>query len=189
MVGSVLLASSVWAGCDWSDALDSDPSTWNPPAVRLTAPVEPGAAGAPAAFAGCDQELPPEVSGSTSQAASISHRAGEPCLQGCHEPGGSARRAFAAAGTAHESEGERRPARAGRVIQGVGGTALTVDACGNFYALAEALVAGPGRTQPWVKDPTFRRMEKPLTREARPGDCNQSGCHDFSGRLNAGIYF
>jgi hypothetical protein len=124
-----------------------------------------------------------------SDATSASHRAGEPCLEGCHEPGGSARLAFVAAGTAYEKQGERSPARAGRVVQGIGGTALVVDACGNFYALPGALAAGPGRTQPWLKDPTFRRMEKPLTRESRPGDCNQSGCHDFSSRLSLGIYF
>lgn len=177
------------AGCDLSEALNSDPAAWNPPPGRVSAPVSPGAAGATAEVEGCDQQSPPTWSGTASAATTVSHRSGEPCLEGCHEPGGSARLAFAVAGTAHEGQGERQPARAGRLVQGVGGTVLTVDICGNFYALEEALAVAPGRTQPWVKDPTFRRMEKPLTREARPGDCNQSGCHDFSSKLSVGIYF
>ncbi len=80
-------------------------------------------------------------------------------------------------------------AEAGREVRGVGGSVLQLDACGNFYALKAALKSETKSTQPWLKDPTFRHMEKPLLRVARPGDCNQSGCHDFSGRLNSGIYF
>ena len=118
-----------------------------------------------------------------------SHRAGEPCLEGCHEPGGNAALAFAAAGTAYRAQGQQLVAEAGREVRGVGGSVLQLDACGNFYAIKAALKAAPNSTQPWLKAPTFRHMEKPLLRVARAGDCNQSGCHDFSGRLNSGIYF
>jgi hypothetical protein len=188
LVGAAMSVCSL-SGCGWSDALNSDPAAWAPSATSDTAPLEPGTAGAAPVADECEAESPPSLHGAASTSTTVSHRAGEPWLQGCHEPGGSARSSFAAAGTAHERQGVRSPARGGRVVQGIGGTALVVDACGNFYARAEALAASPARTQPWLKDPTFRRMEKPLTRQPRAGDCNQSGCHDFSSRVSVGIYF
>jgi hypothetical protein len=177
--------------CAWSDALDSDPKAWNPEklAVAEPAPSPSGDAGAPAVPASCDDEPPLQLALEQSAPGESSHRVGEPCLAGCHEPGGSARLAFAAAGSAYQAQGSRVAASPGSVVQGIGGTALPVDACGNFYAIAESLKTAPQQTQPWVRSPTFHRMEKSLAKNSKAGDCNQSGCHDFSGRLNAGIYF
>ena len=188
-----LLALAALPSCGWSDALDSDPKAWNPErlAVAEPAPSSSGEAGAPAVPvpASCDDEPPLQLVLERSAPGESSHRVGEPCLAGCHEAGGSARLAFAAAGSAYQAQGSRVVASPGSVVQGIGGTALQVDACGNFYAIAESLKTAPQQTQPWVRSPTFRRMEKSLAKDSKAGDCNQSGCHDFSGRLNAGIYF
>lgn len=188
----IVMSSALLGACDWSDALRSDPNAWSPaqgprPSTE-TPPAEGGQTGAEQP-SGCDAEPPFDPSLRLSAADTLSHRAGEACLEGCHEAGGSAQLVLAAAGTAYRRQGERALAEAGRVIQGVGGSELSIDACGNFYAVEGALTASVARTQPWVKEPTFRRMEKPLLRVSRPGDCNQSGCHDFSSRLSTGIYF
>lgn len=193
------LTVGVFAGCSWGDALDSDASAWNPPERRaeLSATPLPGVGGEASGTAGNNSGVPadcattPELDLALRQSmpSHASHRAGEPCLKGCHEAGGTAKLTLAAAGTAYDVQGERSVAEAGRQVRGIGGSVLEVDACGNFYAIADVLRTAPESTQPWVKEPTFRRMEKPLLRVARPGDCNQSMCHDFSGRLNAGIYF
>jgi hypothetical protein len=173
-------------GCHFGQALDSDPSAWAPE------PQEPGAqaldatAGQPPA---CNADPPWDATLGRSSAERLSHRIGEACLSGCHEAGGVAKLAFAAAGTLYQLQGVSVPAVAGSTVQSVGGTRLVADACGNFYAIAEELTTSVRMTQPWVQNPTFRRMEKPLVREPRAGDCNQSGCHDFSGRLNLGIYY
>ncbi len=189
---SVLQVSLLVAACDWSDELRSDPSSWSPtrgqPPEPVNPPSEGGQAGAETPSA-CSEEPPFDLGLLSSAANGVSHRAGEPCLEGCHEPGGAARLVLAAGGTAYRTQADRVVSEGGRKIQGIGGTALTIDACGNFYAVEAALTASVARTQPWVKEPTFRRMEKPLLRVTRPGDCNQSGCHDFSSRLNTGIYF
>jgi hypothetical protein len=182
-----------FAACNWGNALDSDPTAWNPPAglVSATSSAEPDASAI---------ELPPEPTDCStlpeldlklkaSTASLRSHRSSEPCLASCHEPGGTAKLAFAAAGSAYTAQGKRSPAQAGKVIESVGGSRLIVDSCGNFYAVESALRSSVKNTQPWLQEPTFHRMEKPLARASRAGDCNQSGCHDFSGRLNSGIYF
>jgi len=180
------------AGCSWGSALDSDPTAWDPPAGLVSAQpsAQPDAAiDQPPDVPDCSALPELDLALKLSAASVLSHRSSEPCLSGCHEPGGTAKLAFAAAGSAYAAQGQRRPAQAGKIIESIGGTRLTVDACGNFYAIAPALKSAVQNTQPWLKDPTFHRMEKPLARAARAGDCNQAGCHDFSGRLNSGVYF
>jgi len=185
------VVASALSACSWKQAIESDPSAWNP-AASLVAPdaATDGAAGSSATeVEGCDATPDEELALTESGPERGSHRAGEPCLTGCHESGGSAKLVFAAAGTAYRAQGQRTVAEPGREVRGVGGSVLQLDACGNFYAIAAVLRAATGSTQPWLKDPIFRHMEKPLQRAAQPGDCNQSSCHDFSGRLNSGIYF
>jgi hypothetical protein len=176
--------------CDGSPALDSDPAYWDPPVSQVSSPgedgdaadagiaVDPACAGTP----GYDAALV------TSIAGAFSHRAGQPCLESCHEAGGEARLTFAAAGTVFRAQLSRETATGGEV-KGVGNTSLVVDACGNFYATPSALAVAPGASQPYVQNPTFRRMDRKVTERERPGDCNQGGCHDFSGRLRWGIYY
>jgi hypothetical protein len=181
------------AACAWGEALDSNPSAWHPAEVKIESPLpQPSAdeAGAePAPAADCTGTPPYQHDLRRSTSEGLSHRASEPCLAGCHEPGGTAQLAFAAAGSAYSAQGVRMAASPGNLVRGVGGTELEVDACGNFYAIADALTTNVRNTQPWVKGASFHRMEKPLAKNARAGDCNQSGCHDFSGRLNSGIYY
>lgn len=171
--------------CDYGDALRSDPAAWDPAHGATKRPDDSN--GPP--VAACDEVPALDLTLERSTESTRSHAGGQPCLEGCHEAGGQARLAFAAAGTLYRRQGERAAAQAGRSVQGVGGTELSADVCGNVYAVLSVLVSPVQRTQPWVNDPTFRRMEKSLSREARAGDCNRSGCHDFSGRLNSGIYF
>jgi hypothetical protein len=189
------------AACSWGRALDSDPSAWSPGAAP-----EPDAASAPetspwdasratdaepdAEFKpNCTDEPPYDPSVTSSTPARGSHRAGEPCLTGCHEQGGTARLTFAAAGTIYRSQTSRDVAPPGGAVHQIGSTTLTLDGCGNFYAIASALATGPNQTQPFVQNPTLRRMDKILFRQSHPGDCNQSGCHDFSRPVNWGIFY
>lgn len=178
------------SGCGFGDALDSNPEAWDPPAS--TAQASGGSAGAP------PRELPPECDDPQPSAPPgaeqsgpelLSHLPGSACLEGCHEPGGSARSAFDAAGTVYVSEGSMQVASPGGSVQGVGGSVLSLDRCGNFWARPAVLATEPRFTQPFVANPTLRRMQKPLIRVPSPGDCNQSGCHDFSGRQKLGIYY
>ena len=49
---------------------------------------------------------------------------------------------------------------------GVGGTSLTVDRCGNFYAVLGALTEQDlDETQPFVQNLTVHRMEKNLAQQ------------------------
>jgi hypothetical protein len=188
VLATIVVALGI-SGCDWSPAFSSDPAFWEPPAstepsIDAAAAVDGGAQEA----LSCDEVPPYDASLVTSKAGGSSHGAGQPCLEGCHESGGSARLTFAAGGTAYRSQTSREVARGGEV-HGIGGTTLAVDGCGNFYATPGALKAGPQATQPFVQNPTFRRMDKPLFRQAGAGSCNQSGCHDFGGKLRWGVYF
>lgn len=180
----VWLAAFVPPGCAWDEPLRSDPGAWSPEVgdetEEASSPSLPGCA-----------EEPPE----SSTAPTLSHRSltshapGLPCLAGCHEEGGSSSLVFAAAGTAYLGEESRSIAPAGREIHGIGGTILELDRCGNFYASADELSASAASTQPFVLDPTFRKMEKSMVLVKGPGDCNQSGCHDFSEKGTSGIFF
>ena len=209
-----LLVAFATAGCDWSPALSSDPAFWAPAMSAATSSADAtvgfdaGSHGAPdagrhgASDAGSDgasdagshvkpsctdtPEYDPTLS--TSKAGAFSHSAGQPCLEGCHESGGSARLAFAAGGTVHKSQTSHEVAKSGFVYN-VGRTTLAVDACGNVYATAEALKAGPQSSQPYVRNPAFHLMDKSLASQKDPGSCNQSGCHDFGTKLRWGIYF
>lgn len=190
LITSVLLAS---AACDWSRALDSDPQAWSPAATRagpVEAPDEERDAEAATSIpAECDTEPLFDPSLIQSHPGAISHRPSEPCLEKCHEAGGAARSVFAVAGTVHRAQGERVPVATGGTIHSVGGTTLTLDRCGNFYAVASVLVTQPQLTQPFVQNPTLRRMEKPLVREREAGSCNRASCHDFSSSSKSGIYY
>jgi hypothetical protein len=124
-----------------------------------------------------------------SSRATFSHRPGQPCLEGCHEEGGSAELAFAAAGTLYASEDSRTLAKPGKRVFGVAGTTLAVDRCGNFYATREKLPASVRTTQPYVLETTLRKMEKSMNLIAGAGDCNKSGCHDFSKSGTSGIFY
>ena len=171
--------------CAWGNALDSNPSAWDPPESAVSASSD-GEASTP--VSACSAEPARDLTVAQSRPAAASHRAGEACLGGCHEAGGSAALAFRAAGTLYRAQGDHTTAGPDHTVQGVGGTSLVTDQCGNFYAVDSALENSPNQTQPWLEDPTFRRMDKPLARVAHAGDCNQAGCHDFSTRTNAGIF-
>lgn len=171
------------AGCAADASLTSDPGAWSPRRGALA--IQDGAAPLPP---GCDEPPAVDPSRERSRAGGPSHLPGQPCLEGCHEPGGTATRAFAAAGTVYREQGRRELASSGSV-GGVGGTTLAVDACGNFWAVAGALEASANTTQPFVREPTFRKMERAMNRTADAGDCNRSGCHDFGSTLRSGIYF
>lgn len=172
-------------GCDLAPVADADPAAWDPAAIDSG---EPGDAGKEAPGPGCDVEPDFDDALTASTATTPSHLAGQPCLEGCHEAGGAARKIFAAAGTVYRSQRSRSVAHAGEV-HGVGGTTLIVDRCGNFYAVDGALTLDPTRTQPFVQNPTLHRMDKSLYRVPRAGSCNQASCHDFSSRLRWGVYF
>jgi hypothetical protein len=153
------------------------PDTSGDAGVELTIPAE------------CNVEPPYDASLTQSLASAISHRPSEPCLENCHEAGGSARTVFAVAGTVHRAQGQRVPVARGGTIHSVAATTLTLDRCGNFYAVASALTTQPQLTQPFVQNPTLRRMEKPLVREQAAGSCNRATCHDFSSSSKSGIYY
>jgi hypothetical protein len=194
--GATFAASALLAvaACDWSHALDSDPQAWSPAATpqgdpRAPTPVDRDAEADVVVPGACNGEPPFDPELKQSSAGAISHRAGQPCLEGCHEAGGSARSVLAVGGTIHRAEGERVPVAGGGTVNSVGGTTLNVDQCGNFYAVASALRSPPQLTQPFVQNPILRRMEKPLFREAYAGSCNRAGCHDFSSSSKSGIYY
>ena len=180
------LVVSTALGCDWSQDLSSDPSYWSPPAIEARGdgssdpdPTDPL----------CNGEPPVDPNLRQSMATGFSHRAGEPCLEGCHDANGNARAKLAVGGTIYQSQTSRSVGKAGGTVHGVGSTTLTLDRCGNFYAVVDALNAAVNLTQPLVQNPTLRKMEKNLVRERNPGSCNRAGCHDFSGKLNCGIYY
>jgi hypothetical protein len=185
-----LAVSFVLVGCEWSPALTSDPAFWDPPRTGEPLDGSPRPVGDAAAIVdpACRGEPRYDAALLTSSATASSHRPGESCLKGCHETGGSAKAVFAAAGTVYQSQRSREVATSG-VVQSVGGTALAVDRCGNIYAVASALKTGVQLTQPFVQNPTFHRMDKSLYRVTNAGSCNQSDCHDFSGKLRWGVYF
>jgi hypothetical protein len=185
-VAAAALVLSTGGGCDWSQELSSDPSFWSPPAIEVTTdgssdpdPTDPL----------CNDEPPFDPNLRQSIATGLSHRAGEPCLEGCHDANGNARAKLAVGGTIYQSQTSHSVAKAGGTVHGVGSTTLTLDRCGNFYAIAGALNAAVNLTQPLVQNPTLRKMEKLLLREKNPGSCNRTSCHDFSGKLNWGIYY
>lgn len=190
---SALAIASVGAivACDWSRPLPSDPAAWSP----ASSPIDDASTGSNDDDAGpslpeeCNTDPPFDPHLTQSVASGISHRSSEPCLEACHEAGGSARSVFAVAGTVHRAQGERTPVATGGTIHSVAGTTLTLDRCGNFYAVASVLVSAPQSTQPFVQNPTLRRMEKPLVREPSAGSCNRATCHDFSSSSKSGIYF
>jgi hypothetical protein len=125
----------------------------------------------------------------TSTASHVSHVPGAACLKGCHaQEGGEAKTRFSAAGTIYRSQTSRDFAPLSGSVQGVGGTSLEIDRCGNFYAVIGALKTAIDATQPFVQNPTVHRMEKSLINQANPGSCNQVACHDFSRTLNWGVY-
>ena len=193
MLGIALVLVSAPLSCEWSNELQSDPSAWSP---RPEATSEPDATNAtedsstidPACSSGALPPFDPTLR--TSTATAVSHGPGLTCLEGCHALQGEARTAFTAAGTIYRSQTSREIAGAGGTVEGVGGTILTVDKCGNFYAVAGAVEEKALRiTQPFVQSPTVHRMEKTLSLQTNPGDCNQLGCHDFSAKLRWGIYY
>jgi hypothetical protein len=171
-------------GC--SDALTSDPEAWAP--LRLDAGSLVASDAATVLDPACLDEPPYDPELRTSSATSVSHLSGQPCLAGCHEAGGSAKTIFAAAGTVYESQTSRAVATHG-TVQGIGGSTVPVDRCGNVYAIASALKTQVAFSQPFVQNPTFRRMDKALLRQKDPGSCNQASCHDFGGKLRWGVYF
>lgn len=179
--------------CGWGMDLDSDPASWSPLATDAgsNAPIVDGSAeGTGAAVPPeCDQEPAFEPGLTQSSATVFSHLAGQPCLEKCHEAGGTARLAFAVGGTIHQRQGQRAVVTAGGTVQSVAGTTLVLDRCGNFYAVQAVLATSPQLTQPFVQNPTLRRMEKPLFRESHAGSCNRVGCHDFSSSSRSGIYY
>ena len=191
-----LVTSGILAciACDWSRELDSDPQAWSPATMASehskSGPSEDRDAesegGIPEA---CNGEPPFDPSLTQSVSGAISHRPSQPCLEKCHEAGGTARSVFAVAGTVHRAQGEPVPVATGGTIHSVAGTTLTLDRCGNFYAVASTLATQPQLTQPFVQNPTLRRMEKPLVREQSAGSCNRASCHDFSSSSKSGIYF
>jgi hypothetical protein len=178
--------------CSYDNALRSDPKAWAP--AKIESPANAGPDAAPtvtpdAALVDCSQEPLFDPDLRQSSESTLSHRAGESCLGGCHEAGGAAQLAFAAAGTIYRALGSPLVALAGDTIDGVGGTRLTIDLCGNFYAVEEALAFPVRRTQPWVENPTFRRMDQLMSRVSNPGDCAQSKCHDLGEGKNSAIYY
>jgi len=176
--------------CDWGASLPSDPAAWSPgPGPGENADAGEDTMDGSTADIACNGEPAFDPALQTSAQSGLSHRPGAPCLMGCHQPGGSAQTAFAAAGTLYRSQTSRAVAAAGGTVQSVGGTTLTLDRCGNFYAATSALRVAANQTQPVVQNPTLHQMDKPLAREKAPGDCNQGGCHDFSGKLKWGIYY
>jgi len=191
---SPIAAAIALAACDWGRPLDSDPKEWSPEATAVeagAAALEGGAPTVDAAVipAACAEEPPFDPGLTQSSATATSHRAGEPCLEKCHEAGGSARTVLAVGGTIHPGEGDRSPVAIGGTVSSVAGSTLTLDRCGNFYAVASALATTPQNTQPFVQNPMLHRMEKPLYREQYAGSCNRVGCHDFSSSSKSGIYY
>lgn len=172
--------------CGSGPASESDPSYWHPLSRGDGGGGAPGDGGVVVDPA-CLAEPPYDPAVVASANGALSHASGQPCLEGCHEPGGTAKSAFAVGGTVFRSQTSRTVAESG-FVENVGGTRLEVDACGNIYARASELRTKP-TTSPFVTVPSYRRMDKPLLREENPGSCNQGGCHDFSGRLRWGIYF
>jgi hypothetical protein len=214
----VLLASAALAHCSWTRALDSDPAFYAPGQSEVagsadaTPVAESGDAlatsdGAPAAMdsgdteegqgameassrPSCDGDPPYDPALMASGSTSPSHRAGEACLTSCHATGGTARLTFVAAGTVYQSWTSRTVVAAGNTIDNIGSTTVTIDPCGNFYAIAAALTTGIALSQPYVQSPTLRKMDRPMTEpDKNMGDCNQSGCHDLSSRSNWGIFY
>lgn len=181
-----LAAAQLLSACGFDSKLDSDPGYWLP---TETAGVADGSADAiEPPIPGCDVEPPFSAELRASAEGGASHLAGKPCLESCHEAGGTAQKIFSAAGTIYRSQGSRAVTRTGQV-QGVGGTTLNVDRCGNFYATSDALVTGVDRTQPFVQQSALHRMDKSLYRVPKAGSCNQATCHDFSSRQRWGIFF
>lgn len=191
-LASFPLVACALLGCEWSTELKTDPAGWSPlrsgaDDVDATSAADDADTIDPACHS---RELPVlDPTLQTSTAARMSHLAGVPCLEGCHAEGGEAHTVFAVAGTIYRSQTSRETAGSGGTVDGVGATSLTVDPCGNFYAVLGALKMGVETTQPYVQSSTVQRMEKVLRYQNNPGSCNQNGCHDFSTRLKWGIYF
>jgi hypothetical protein len=180
------LLTLLLAGCGLQSELEGDPAHWAP--EKLPSNTGDAAAEIEPPIEGCDVEPPynPELRVSATDAPS--HLADSPCLEGCHQRGGTAKLVLAVGGTVHVSQNSRRVARSGEV-HGVGGTSLSVDRCGNFYAVAAALSQDPKFSKPYVQNPRLHRMEKSLFRTGNAGSCNQTNCHDFGSKLRWGIYF
>jgi hypothetical protein len=176
------------AACNGSPAFESDPSYWNPLSTGPDGSFDPQSDGGVVVDPACLTEPSFDANIVLSTPGAISHLSGQPCLEGCHETGGEARSAFAVGGTVFRSQTSRVVAESG-FVDGVGGTKLEVDACGNVYAKESELRTKLSGTNPSVKAPTFRKMDKTLRGVENPGSCNQGGCHDFSSRLRWGIYF
>jgi hypothetical protein len=176
------------AACNGSPAFESDPSYWNPLSTDPDGAFDPQGDGGVVVDPACLTDPAFDASIVVSSPGAISHRSGQPCLEGCHEAGGEARSAFAVGGTVFRSQTSRVVAEGGFVAN-VGGTRLEVDACGNVYAKESELLTKLSSTNPNVSTPTYRRMDRTLSRVERPGSCNQSGCHDFSSKRRWGIYF
>jgi hypothetical protein len=183
-----LAFSAAGVACSGGPASTSDPNSWNPLSTRVDGSSESPEGGGVVFDPACLAEPPFDPSVVASRPGAISHLSGQPCLEGCHEPGGEARSAFAVGGTVFRSQTSRVVAQSG-FVDGVGGTKLEVDACGNIYAKASELRTKLTATSPFVTVPAFRRMDKTLRGAENPGSCNQAGCHDFSSRLRWGIYF
>ena len=173
---------------DFRPDLSSDPSAWTPEKLAGGAGAVEDGGDSDAALPGCTDDPPFDATLTESSPTTSSHRSDQPCLQGCHTAGGSAKKIFAAAGTIHVSSTSRRVARSG-TVHSVGGSTLTVDRCGNIYATADSLATDPQFTEPFVQNPTLHRMDKALYRVAFAGSCNQTHCHDFGGTLRWGVYF
>jgi hypothetical protein len=184
---ALAICASGWcASCGYDAALESDPNAWRPAAHGPLLGLG-GAAGHVDERCAGDPEHDPGLV--VSSASALSHRPGEACLGACHGADGEAQTTFEAAGTAYATEGSRVLAGVGRAIHAVGGTRLVVDRCGNFYAVRSRMQARPTSTQPFVNDPTLRKMERAMNRTKDAGNCNQSGCHDFSEKGTSGIFF
>lgn len=121
---------------------------------------------------------PPSPTGlQASSATSVSHAAGEDCLS-CHAADGSARPALLVAGTIYQDAMSRVHAAAGSKIEDVGQTTLTVDRCGNIYAVASFLNGALAASQPRAGMQTMSISTNQPTK--RMGSCNAGGCHDFA---------
>jgi len=194
----LLLACALF-GCEWSTDLQSDPASWTPArSDQSEIDVTDAAEGLDGLDPACrtGKSPPQDLTLRTSTATGLSHLSGGTCLEGCHAPEGEAATKFIAAGSVYRSQTSRAFAAAGGIVQGVGGTSLTVDRCGNIYAVIGSLENGIDQTQPFVQSPTVHRMEKSLAHQNNPGiemvnlgSCNQSNCHDFSSKLKWGVYF
>lgn len=113
---------------------------------------------------------PSPVGLTASSSTSLSHNAGQDCLS-CHGAGGSAISKWAVAGSVANAKNSTTVASSGTKVSNIGGAALVVDKCGNFYAKTNSVTGG----QPKAAGGTMN-----TTMQSTYGSCNMNGCHDGS---------